>query len=112
AHQLALLESARSLPGQINDLLEAPRERFERALEIFEEGDLARGEVTVEGMRTLAAHYVDAGSILTAIGGDFDEVDASEKFMRNEVVGGLANDLTTIAGALQRAADEGAVLTT
>ena len=65
-HQLALLESARSLPGQINDLLEAPRERFERALEIFEQGDLARGQVTVEGMRTLAAHYVDAGTILTA----------------------------------------------
>ena len=33
-----------------------------------------------------------------------------EKFVRNEVIGGLANDLTTVAGALQRAADEGATL--
>jgi cellulose synthase/poly-beta-1,6-N-acetylglucosamine synthase-like glycosyltransferase len=104
-HHLALLESARALPGQINDLLQPPRERFEHALELFD------GEVTVDGMRTLAAHYVDAASILTAIGADFDEVDASEKFVRNQVIGGLAGDLTTIAGALQRAADEGAVLT-
>jgi cellulose synthase/poly-beta-1,6-N-acetylglucosamine synthase-like glycosyltransferase len=106
-HQLALLEAARALPGEINEMLQAPRERFERALEDFEAG----GEVTVESMRGLAAHYVEASAILTAIGADFDEHDASEKFVRNEVIGGLANDLTTIAGALQRAADEGATLT-
>jgi len=109
-HNLGLLESARALPGQINDMLQAPRERFEHALELFEEGELARGEVTVEGMRTLSANYVEASSILTAIAADFDEEDAAEKFVRNEVIGGLANDLTTVAGALQRAADEGATL--
>ena len=37
-HNLGLLESARALPGQINDMLQAPRERFEHALELFEAG--------------------------------------------------------------------------
>ena len=63
-HQLALLESARALPGEINDLLQAPRERFDRALEIFETRlDAARSPSTA--MRTLAAQYVEAGSVLT-----------------------------------------------
>jgi cellulose synthase/poly-beta-1,6-N-acetylglucosamine synthase-like glycosyltransferase len=110
-HELALLEAARALPGEIEELLRAPRERFERALEDFADGELARGEVTVEGMRALAAHYVEASSALTAIAADFDEADASEKFVRHEVIGGLAGDLTTVAGALRRAADEGATLT-
>src|SRR5262249_23122247 len=48
-HNLALLESARALPGQINELLQAPRERFERAAEDFGH-ELVDGEVTVEAM--------------------------------------------------------------
>ena len=88
-HQLALLESARALPGQINELLQVPHERFERAAEDFR-SELADSEVTVEAMRTLAAHYVDASTFLTTLAADFDETDASEKFVRNEVIGGLA----------------------
>jgi cellulose synthase (UDP-forming) len=110
-HHLAMLESARALPGELNALLEEPRRRFECAFDEFARHGLEWREVTVDDMRALAADYEAASSILTAIAAGFDEADASETFVRNEVIGGLANDLSTIADALQRAADEGATLT-
>ena len=110
-HNLALLESARALPAQINDMLAARR---------------ASGSSTRSSSSRRASSHA-ARSRSRACGRSRPTTSRrarssrrsrrtstrrtpTEKFVRNEVIGGLANDLTTVAGALQRAADEGATL--
>ncbi len=106
---MALLESARSLPREIEAMLRGPRERFEAALELFE----ARGpeaRLTPLAMRDLAEEYTAAATWLTDLMHEDDLEDHADEFLRRDVLFRLADDFRTVAGALVAAADEGVTL--
>jgi cellulose synthase (UDP-forming) len=109
-HNRELLEGARALPAEITELLRAPREVFELALQKFEVHGMAREQATTDEMRALANRYDEACDFLRRLADESAADDHSAAFLRLEVFLRLADDLGAIAVALRRAADEGAVL--
>ena len=108
---LALLEAARSLPQEINDMLREPRDRFERALEQFEGRRLDAADLGEGDMRALAVEYYAAAQWLIDLAGE-ENGDHADEFMRRDVLLRLARDLGTVSTALRSAADEGVTLNT
>lgn len=105
-----LLEAARALPGEIEELLSWPAARFAEALEHFEATTGPEEDVGREGVTALASQYDAAASWLENLAGSQDLVDHTDAFLANHVVRRLARDLAAVAGALRQAAEEGASL--
>ena len=102
----ALLDSAVALPPEIERLLSEPRARFDRALELFEQGvdwdaDPSAGEVF-----RLADDYDYAAKWLRSLGERYQVSDHNELFFATHVIGKLASDLALTGGALRAAAED------
>ena len=107
-----LLETSRALPAKIESELAVPLKRVVDALENFEMAQVGDREPSVDDMRTLASHYEFSARWLRELGAQHEIVDHADSFFVDQVLGALASDLDTIAGALTAGAEEGASLTT
>ena len=107
-----LLETSRALPAKIESELAVPLKRVVDALENFEMAQVGDREPSVDDMRTLASHYEFSARWLRDLGAQHEIVDHADSFFVDQVLGALASDLHTIAGALNAGAEEGASLTT
>lgn len=108
--QRRLLESARTLPGEIDALLRAPRARFEAALAAFESTAGSRVTVPPAQLLRLAATYDEAVAWLEELAFGEEVADHTDAFFVDEVLGRLARDLDADARALREAAADGAKL--
>ena len=107
-----LLQTARELPERIAAELSVPMKRLLTALERFEGLQMGDRKPVVDDMRTLAGHYEFAAGWLRGLGARQEIVDHADTFFVEHVLGALATDLATIAGALTAGADSGATLST
>jgi EAL domain-containing protein (putative c-di-GMP-specific phosphodiesterase class I)/cellulose synthase/poly-beta-1,6-N-acetylglucosamine synthase-like glycosyltransferase len=98
-----LLRSARALPAAIEGELAGPYGRVSGAYERF--CGLA-ADSTVENMRDLAAEYRFAVGWLYGLGKRQEMVDHTDAFFVDHILHALADDLATIAEALEGGADE------
>jgi EAL domain-containing protein (putative c-di-GMP-specific phosphodiesterase class I)/cellulose synthase/poly-beta-1,6-N-acetylglucosamine synthase-like glycosyltransferase len=107
-----LLLAARALPGAIEAELAIPYGRVQTAYERFEHSLDERDEraTTVEDMRDLAAEYRFAAGWLYGLGRRQEMVDHTDAFFVDHILNALADDLGTIAEALEGGADEKAAL--
>jgi EAL domain-containing protein (putative c-di-GMP-specific phosphodiesterase class I)/cellulose synthase/poly-beta-1,6-N-acetylglucosamine synthase-like glycosyltransferase/chitodextrinase len=105
-----LLEAARALPGEIQELLAWPASRSRDALARFEATGLASANLGPDAVAELAAQYDAAASWLDELATGQDLVDHTDAFFANHILRRLARDLATVGGALRQAADEGALL--
>jgi cellulose synthase/poly-beta-1,6-N-acetylglucosamine synthase-like glycosyltransferase/chitodextrinase len=104
-----LLQAARALPGQIEELLAWPASRFAEALDRFEAGS-GEEPPPVAAIAELAWHYETAVDWLQWLAADQKIIDHTDSFFVNEVVLRLAGSLREIAAALRDSTEEGAVL--
>jgi EAL domain-containing protein (putative c-di-GMP-specific phosphodiesterase class I)/cellulose synthase/poly-beta-1,6-N-acetylglucosamine synthase-like glycosyltransferase len=102
-----LLRSARALPASIETELAVPYTRVRSAYERFLESPAAGG---VEDMRNLADEYRFAVGWLYGLGRRQEMVDHTDAFFVDHIVNALADDLGTIAEALEGGAREEAAL--
>ncbi len=107
-----LLETARALPAKIEDELSMPFTHAVEALEHFENLQMGDRQPSTDDMRELASHYEFSAKWLRELGDRQEIIDHADTFFVEHVLGDLAVDLETIAGALNAGADEGASLTT
>lgn len=105
-----LLDAARALPGEIEELLSWPANRFGEALESFDAGNEREAPLGPAAIARLASEYDAATAWLENLASGQDLVDHSDAFVANHVVRRLARDLATVAGALHQAVDEGSSL--
>ncbi|MFC7527349.1 EAL domain-containing protein [Actinoplanes sp. GCM10030250] len=107
-----LLLSARSLPGEIEAELGVPFTRVQAAYDRFEAAldDRDRRTTTIEDMRDLAGEYRFAVGWLYGLGHRQEMTDHTDTFFVEHIVNRLADDLSTIAEALERGAEENAAL--
>ncbi|MFF5288412.1 EAL domain-containing protein [Paractinoplanes globisporus] len=103
------LLAARALPGKIEAEFAAPYARFQASYERFV-ADCDDRAATVEDMRTLAADYRFAVGWLYGLGHRQEMTDHTDVFFAEHIVGRLAEDLATIAEALENGAGEQAAL--
>ena len=105
-----LLESARALPGIIQELLAGPAGRSAVAMRAFEAA-MERGEQPGPGsMITLADAYAEAVEWLEGLAAEQEIIDHSDSFFVNENVLRLAASLREVKAALLESAGEGVVL--
>lgn len=111
-HDIALLDAARRLPGEIQELLDEPSRYFEGALERFESSIGTQGEPALQAddMVRLAGHFDHAVGWLNALADDTPIVDHADAFFVDHVVRELAADFSLTGAALRTAAAEGVVL--
>jgi len=109
---IAMLETARSLPGKIEAELAEPFLHAVAALEEFEGIQMGNRQPSADDMRVLAGHYTFSADWLRRLGARQEIADHSDTFFVDHVLGALARDLETIATALVAGAEEGASLTT
>ncbi len=104
------LRAARALPGEIEQLLAAPANRFTRALRAFEAefGSGARPGFPV--MVDLIQNYDAAAGWLENLAVQQEITDHADAFFANEVVLRLSESLRAIALALRESLAEGVVL--
>ena len=107
-----LLVAARALPAAIEGELAGPYARVQAAYERFEQslGERDQPATTVDDMRDLAAEYQFAGGWLYGLGHRQELVDHTDVFFVEHILHALAEDLGTIAEALEGGADEKAAL--
>ena len=107
-----LLLAARALPGAIEAELAVPFARVQAAYERFEQSlDEREGRATTaDDMRDLAGEYRFAGGTLYGLGHRQEMVDHTDAFFVDHIVNALADELGTIAEALESGADEQAAL--
>jgi EAL domain-containing protein (putative c-di-GMP-specific phosphodiesterase class I)/cellulose synthase/poly-beta-1,6-N-acetylglucosamine synthase-like glycosyltransferase len=105
-----MLDAARALPRQIEELLSEPSNLFTTALERFELAHHQAGDHDVESMIELADHYRAATAWIERLANKQEMVDHTDAFFANEVLRRLATELSTTGKALAAAGGEGAVL--
>ena len=107
-----MLLAARALPGAIEAELAGPYTRVESAFERFEHslGERDQRVTTAHDMRALAGEYRFAAGWLYGLGRRQEMVDHTDVFFVEHILNALAEDLGTIAEALERGADEDAAL--
>ncbi|GAA2519990.1 EAL domain-containing protein [Winogradskya humida] len=107
-----LLLAARALPGAIEAEMSVPYERVRAAYEKFEDALDERDHraTTIDDMRDLAAEYRYSAGWLIGLGRSQDMVDHTDVFFVDHILNALAEDLGTIAEALEGGADEDATL--
>ncbi len=106
-----MLEAARALPRQVEELLAEPAMRFATALERFELSEYKEGPAGVHAMLELIPHYRYASRWLTDLANDQEIVDHTDAFFADEVLRRLAGDLSRTSDALDAAASENVSLT-
>ncbi|MET0414638.1 MAG: EAL domain-containing protein [Actinoplanes sp.] len=104
-----LLVSARALPDAINAELAVPFARAQAAYERFL-AERDRRALTADDMRVLAAEYRSAAGWILGLGRRQEMVDHTDVFFVEHILHPLAEDLSTIAGALENGAGEDATL--
>jgi cellulose synthase/poly-beta-1,6-N-acetylglucosamine synthase-like glycosyltransferase len=109
AHRLELLERARALPDELDELLAGPRNRFTEAYENFRARMGSDSQAIASDLRELAAEYDEARAFLEQLA-EGDESDHNTAFVRREILLAPAAECEKHAAALRRAADEGARL--
>jgi EAL domain-containing protein (putative c-di-GMP-specific phosphodiesterase class I)/cellulose synthase/poly-beta-1,6-N-acetylglucosamine synthase-like glycosyltransferase len=107
-----LLLAARALPAAIEAELAVPYARVHASNERFEQsfGERDQRGTTPHDMRDLAAEYRFAAGWLYGLGRRQEMVDHTDVFFVDHILGALAEDLGTIAEALEHGADEDAAL--
>ena len=100
-----LLLDARALPAAIEAELAVPFTRVQAAYERFE-NSIADRATTTEDMRELADEYRFAAGWLFGLGRRQEMVDHTDVFFVEHIVNALAEDLGTIAEALENGADD------
>jgi EAL domain-containing protein (putative c-di-GMP-specific phosphodiesterase class I)/cellulose synthase/poly-beta-1,6-N-acetylglucosamine synthase-like glycosyltransferase len=107
-----LLLAARALPAAIEAELAFPFARVQTSYERFEDARGERGEraTTADDMRALADEYRFAAGWLYGLGRRQEIVDHTDVFFVEHILNALAEDLGTIAEALESGADEEAAL--
>ncbi|AEV81574.1 cellulose synthase [Actinoplanes sp. SE50] len=107
-----LLLSARRLPGAIEAELAVPFNRAQAAFEQFEQALADRGQRvgTSDDMRALAAEYRAATGWLYGLANRQEMVDHTDTFFVDHILNALAEELSTIAEALETGAEENATL--
>jgi EAL domain-containing protein (putative c-di-GMP-specific phosphodiesterase class I)/cellulose synthase/poly-beta-1,6-N-acetylglucosamine synthase-like glycosyltransferase/chitodextrinase len=108
AHEL--LDAARALPGEIEELLSWPATRFRDAFDHFVSSGAASGPLGPRAIVELASEYDAASGWLDNLASGQDLVDHTDAFFANHVIRRLAHDLSTVATALHQAASEGSSL--
>ncbi|WP_150306596.1 glycosyltransferase family 2 protein [Planctomonas psychrotolerans] len=104
------LEGSRRIAEEISDALSVPRTRFADELRLCEMSLAEDPSVSVRAVRELAESYRFAASWLTRMGEAETVSDHVDTFLVEQVLGGLADELTGIAVALDAAAGEGSTL--
>lgn len=106
----ARLEQSRALGTEIMQLLAEPRERFVAAVASFEHNYAKTTNVDQTVIKELAGHYAWATGWLNKLA-DAEEVeDHVDVFFADQVLRGLANELSLVSKALHASAEEGARL--
>jgi len=100
-----LLEGARSLPVQLNDLLGPQKAKWEAALEDFERTHKDLEVATRPALLRLAEGYASAADWLRVVADGLDVDDHASRFFVDKVPLALAKEFSTVAAALQEAAD-------
>lgn len=111
-----LLERARELPGEVMELMSAPRRRFELALGAFEaEYALAAFEkdgtestlmATPAKLNDLAEEFAWAAAWFADERRNMQCVDHADEFLSLEILGRLQNDFQATSNAIRAAAQE------
>ncbi len=101
-----LLASAEALPAEVERLLSEPRQRFDLALERFEETIDPYTDPTAEEIDGLAAEYEYAASWIRSLGDQYQTSDHNEQFFATHVLMQLAGDLAVTGRALRAAAGD------
>jgi cellulose synthase/poly-beta-1,6-N-acetylglucosamine synthase-like glycosyltransferase/EAL domain-containing protein (putative c-di-GMP-specific phosphodiesterase class I)/chitodextrinase len=107
-----LLEGARSLPLQLNDLLGPQKAHWETALEEFERTHKDREVAERASLLRLAQGYTAAAEWLRVVAGGLDVEDHASRFFVEKVPLALAEEFSMVAAALREAADSRAGITT
>ncbi len=110
-HERLMLDVARRIPGEIEQLLSVPSGRFGESLERFEHS-LNGSSPAIPDMMNLAREYDYAVSWLNELASATPVVDNADDFFVEYVVQGLAADLAVTAAAIKAAANEGVILPT
>lgn len=105
-----LLAAARALPRELQELLDEPSRRFDKALANFERALGVGEKLRPAGVAELAGHYEAARDWLEDLAATEDVIDHTDAFFANEVLRRLANDLDVVAEALYQAAESGSSL--
>jgi EAL domain-containing protein (putative c-di-GMP-specific phosphodiesterase class I)/cellulose synthase/poly-beta-1,6-N-acetylglucosamine synthase-like glycosyltransferase len=103
-----LLLAARALPAAIEAELAFPFARVQTSYERFEDarGELGDRATTADDMRDLAGEYRFAAGWLYGLGRRQEIVDHTDVFFAEHIINALAEDLGTIADALEGGAGE------
>ena len=109
AAQAQLLDAARALPRQIQELLAPPAADARDALDAFRTRT-ADGGITASDMRDLASTYDRSVRWIGDLADALPIVDHSDQFFAEHVLGRLAQELGSIADAVRQAVDADAVL--
>ncbi len=104
-----LLRSARALPAAITAELGAPFGRIQSAYDRFQ-GAVDGRATTADDMRVLAAEYRFAVGWLFGLGHRQEIIDHTDVFFVEHILHALAEDLGTIAEALDGGAEQDAAL--
>ncbi|QGG42141.1 glycosyltransferase [Aeromicrobium yanjiei] len=102
----AKLEATRRLASDIMESLAAPRERFQASLELAT-AELASGPVRRRSVKVLLKEYRAAAAWLEEMASAEDVVDHVSEFFVDQVLMGLANELSLTALALEAALEQG-----
>ena len=104
-----LLEQARSVAPDLQELLDAPCTRATAAMDVFAlRGSNAHLELA--DMTAAAGEYDAAAEWMTGLAESTEIVDHTDEFFVDQVLRKLVSDFTATAGALRAAAAEGVVL--
>ncbi|MFZ4517999.1 MAG: glycosyltransferase family 2 protein [Microthrixaceae bacterium] len=98
-----LLEGARSLPGEIEALLDAPARRFADELARFEHGSPADDDDPTAPMAHLADLYDEAAAWFAARVAEEAVTDHADQFLVDQILGRLGREMSMTAEALRQA---------
>jgi cellulose synthase/poly-beta-1,6-N-acetylglucosamine synthase-like glycosyltransferase len=106
----AQLNATRALANDITELLAQPRTRFDDALLNFEKKHSKATLIGPKAVKELADHYGWAASWLNALADSEQAEDHVDVFFADQVLRGLADELSLVGGALRASAKEGVEL--
>jgi cellulose synthase/poly-beta-1,6-N-acetylglucosamine synthase-like glycosyltransferase len=106
----AMLAAAKALPGKIEALLAEPMTRFRTALEGFDARSKVSRYSSTSEVEEVARAYEYAAAWMSDYAADYEVLDNNDRFLVEQVLRGLAADLTLNAKALRAAALDGATL--
>lgn len=99
-HAIELLESARAQPGRVAAQLDGPADRFRSAHASF----APSGDPCNDALEC-ASEYFEAAHVVRGLRHGYEVIDHSDRFMRDDVLGRLENDLETVGHALVTSAE-------